>query len=261
MSVTVGRTEHSIREQVSRMSQIQILSPEPDGIVGRDVWPPTAAGRPTLTLLPGGAGFSGDAGSSDDAGFSGDAGSGDGGAARGTGSTGTVSRGGRLGEPVVRSRVATGSAVPSAPRAGTVSVAPRAGSVSVAPRAGTVATADPGVGPSLVPLDLAGSQRSGEGAPRITKGLVHVTRSEARVTRPAATSGARAASAGSAVVSVRTAGGWRLTTRGMAVVICGFVVTMALGVGVILGSLVGTARADAAMARSAAGAPMAVPAG
>ncbi|SBN40696.1 Hypothetical protein PFR_JS4_724 [Propionibacterium freudenreichii] len=39
MSVTVGRTEHSIREQVSRMSQIQILSPEPDGIVGRDVWP------------------------------------------------------------------------------------------------------------------------------------------------------------------------------------------------------------------------------
>ncbi|MCT2988964.1 hypothetical protein EFN19_06575, partial [Propionibacterium freudenreichii] len=69
MSVTVGRTEHSIREQVSRMSQIQILSPEPDGIVGRDVWPPTAAGRPTLTLLPG------DAGSSDDAGFSGDAGS------------------------------------------------------------------------------------------------------------------------------------------------------------------------------------------
>ncbi|MCT3002453.1 hypothetical protein EFN30_05495, partial [Propionibacterium freudenreichii] len=82
-----------------------------------------------------------------------------------------------------------------------------------------------------------------------------------RVTRPAATSGARAASAGSAVVSVRTAGGWRLTTRGMAVVICGFVVTMALGVGVILGSLVGTARADAAMARSAAGAPMAVPAG
>ncbi|MCT3000180.1 hypothetical protein EFN18_05650 [Propionibacterium freudenreichii] len=142
-----------------------------------------------------------------------------------------------------------------------MSVAPRAGTVSVAPRAGTVATAAPGVGPSLVPLDLAGSQRSGEGAPRITKGLVHVTRSEARVTRPAATSGARAASAGSAVVSVRTAGGWRLTTRGMAVVICGFVVTMALGVGVILGSLVGTARADAAMARSAAGAPMAVPAG
>lgn len=74
--------------------------------------------------------------------------------------------------------------------------------------------------------------------------LVHVVRTSA-------TSAVKVESSTAALGSPAREPAWRLTTRGMAVVISGFVLAMSLGAGAITHSLITTAQSDAAIAQQA----------